>query len=53
MKVANTVNALDELTGQESGIVVYGNTSALVVNWSSFEGMPKVMISTFAVDKNM
>lgn len=39
-----TVSSLQELTGQESGIVVYyGETPAAVVcNWSSIDGLPRL-----------
>ena len=37
------VSGLLELTkGQESGIVVYENGEAIVCNWASIEGLPRV-----------
>ena len=37
------VSSLLELTeGQESGIVVYQNGEAIVCNWASIEGLPRV-----------
>ena len=32
---------LQELTGQESGVVIYAD-EAIICNWSSFSGLPKV-----------
>lgn len=32
---------LFELTGQESGVVVYGD-EAIVCNWAAFNGLPKI-----------
>lgn len=33
---------LQELTGQESGIVVYEGRTAVICNWSSIKGFPRV-----------
>ena len=35
---------LEELTGQESGIVVFGNTTreAIVCNWAGINGLPRL-----------
>jgi len=33
---------LQELTGQESGIVLYPN-EAMVINWSSIDGLPRYL----------
>jgi len=35
------VENLMELTGQESGIVVYGNSEAIVCNWANVDGLPR------------
>ncbi len=41
--MSEKVSSLLELTkGQESGIVVYGNGEAIVCNWASIEGLPRV-----------
>lgn len=32
---------LEELTGRESGIVVYGGTDAILVNWTGIVGLPR------------
>jgi hypothetical protein len=32
---------LQELTGRESGIVVYGGTDAVLVNWVGIYGLPR------------
>lgn len=37
-----TVNNLQELTGQESGIVIYGN-EGILCNWSSINGLPRIL----------
>jgi hypothetical protein len=37
-----TFSTLQELTGQESGIVIYGSSEAVVCNWSSVRGYPRV-----------
>jgi hypothetical protein len=37
----NKVESLQDLTGQESGIVVYGD-EIIVANWSSISGLPKM-----------
>ncbi len=31
---------LQELTGQESGIVIYNGKEAIICNWSGIEGLP-------------
>lgn len=36
------VENIMELTGQESGIVVYGNGEAIVCNWTNVDGLPRV-----------
>lgn len=36
-----TVTTLQELTGQESGIVVYGN-KGILCNWSGIFGLPRM-----------
>lgn len=38
------MKTLQELTGQESGIVIYGNGEIIVCNWSSFgeNELPKI-----------
>lgn len=33
---------LQELTGQESGIVVYQDREAILCNWSSIDGLPRM-----------
>ena len=33
---------LKEVTGQESGIVLYANGDAIIANWSSCNGLPRV-----------
>lgn len=38
----NEVENLMELTGQESGIVIYSNQEGLICNWSSINGYPRV-----------
>jgi hypothetical protein len=40
-----TLSSLQELTGQESGIVIYydeGRPAAVVCNWSSVNGLPRL-----------
>ncbi len=39
------VENLMELTGQESGIVVYGNGEAIVCNWVNVSGLPRVSMA--------
>lgn len=41
-KNQKTVRTLKELTGKESGIVVYGEKEAIVCNWSGIEGFPRI-----------
>ena len=37
------IDCLQELTGQESGIVIYHETGeALALNWSRYEGLPRL-----------
>jgi hypothetical protein len=31
-----------ELTGQESGVVIYDNKSAVICNWANVSGFPRV-----------
>lgn len=45
METQQNVKNLQELTGQESGIVIYGNKEAIVCNWTSISGLPKVFIT--------
>ncbi len=33
---------LEELTGQESGIVVYDGSSVIICNWSGHAGLPRL-----------
>lgn len=33
---------LKQLTGQESGIIIYGNNYITVANWSSLDGLPVI-----------
>lgn len=33
---------LQELTGQESGLIVFQNKNLIIANWSSFEGIPRM-----------
>lgn len=33
---------LQELTGQESGIVIYGGKDGILCNWSSIQGLPRI-----------
>lgn len=35
---------LQELTGQESGIVIYEN-GAVLCNWSSIDGLPRIFVT--------
>ena len=35
-------NDLQELTGQESGIVIYNNNEGILCNWSSINGLPRM-----------
>jgi hypothetical protein len=40
-----TLSSLQELTGQESGIVIYygeGRPEAVICNWSSVNGLPRL-----------
>jgi hypothetical protein len=39
------MNSLYQLTGQESGIVIYGS-DGILCNWSSIDGLPKMFINT-------
>jgi hypothetical protein len=41
MSQLNLVDNLQELTGQESGIVIYGN-EVVICNWSGLIGLPRV-----------
>jgi len=41
-----------ELTGQESGAVVYDNGNTIICNWSALEGLPYVF-GPFLMDMNM
>lgn len=34
-----------ELTGQESGVVIYNNGNTIICNWSSLEGLPYVFLN--------
>jgi hypothetical protein len=36
------METLQELTGQESGIVIYGKTEAIICNWSLIKGLPEI-----------
>jgi len=36
---------LEELTKQESGIVVYSNNEGILCNWASIEGFPRMFIA--------
>lgn len=40
--IPETFQTLQELTGQESGIVIYGGKEAIVCNWSSVQGYPRM-----------
>ena len=40
-KGGDKVRNLQELTGQESGIVIYGN-EGILCNWSSIDGLPRI-----------
>ena len=40
--MSRTVEDLQELTGQESGIVIYDGREAILCNWSSIKGLPRV-----------
>lgn len=33
---------LQELTGQESGIVIYDEREGIICNWSSINGLPRI-----------
>lgn len=33
---------LRDITGQESGIILYKNGNAIIANWASFSGLPRV-----------
>lgn len=44
-KLVKDLGMLQTLTGQESGIVVYANGEAIVVNWSSLDGLPRVFVT--------
>jgi hypothetical protein len=35
---------LFELTGQESGVVVYENGNTIICNWSNFDGLPHLLV---------
>lgn len=35
---------LQDLTGQESGVVIY-DTGAIVCNWAHYDGMPRLSMS--------
>lgn len=41
-----TYNNLMELTGRESGIIIYPNKASILCNWSSIEGLPKLLAGT-------
>lgn len=34
---------LHELTGQESGVVIYDNGNTIICNWQSLEGLPYIV----------
>lgn len=36
---------LEELTGQESGIVIYTTKEGILCNWSSIKGLPKLFVT--------
>ena len=36
---------LQDLTGQESGVVIYGNGEAIICNWTGFRGLPRVFVT--------
>ena len=43
---------LKQLTGQESGIIIYGNNYITVANWNGLDGLPVIyptgpMVSMF------
>lgn len=44
MTKKRTVKTLEELTGQESGIVVYQN-EGILCNWSSVDGLPRMFVT--------
>ena len=44
-KLSRELGMLQDLTGQESGIVVYGNGETVIVNWSSLYELPRVFVT--------
>jgi hypothetical protein len=36
------METLQELTGQESGIVIYDKAEAIICNWSHIKGLPRI-----------
>ena len=42
--VSRTVSGLEELTDQESGIIVYGNRDVVICNWRGVSGLPRVFM---------
>ena len=36
---------LQELTGQESGIVIYDGKEGIICNWSSINGIPRMFVT--------
>ena len=42
MKEQRIFNCLQDLTGQEAGIVIYKNNDMIICNWSSVRGIPRV-----------
>lgn len=36
-----------DMTNKESGIIIYTDNSAIITNWISYNGIPRVFVNTF------
>jgi len=45
LKEERNLKNLQELTGQESGIVIYGGKDGILCNWSSIQGLPRIVVN--------
>ncbi len=44
-QLVEDLGMLQDLTGQESGIVIYNNGDTIIANWSSLHGLPRLFVS--------